>query len=1009
MTTSGKSGTIEKLKAHILEQYDIKGDLTPLAGELDLNFKLRSVQGDTFVLKLYAPDRDPQFLDFQTKILSHLETKQFDFQLPRIIKTVEGEPTTLYTDENQQQRSVQLLSWVSGRLWHTVNPATDALRHGLGLVCGQLGTLLQDFDHPFAHREFEWDVAKGLWTKVFLNLFTLEEQSLLKKILNQFEVIQPEYSQLAKTLVHNDANDFNVLVSEDVFNPKLEGLIDFGDAIYTQTVNDLAICCSYAIMGFEDPLEASLPIIKGYHTSFPLEEQALKHLYICIALRLTLSVTKSKINQIEAADNPYLQVSDQAAWKLLHKWIQIDPELAHYRFREACGMSPHPQAHSFVDWALSQEVSLQSLFPTLEKTEVLPLDLSISSLWLGHSEDFNNLDWFDYQLASLQKVHPEKLIAGGYLEARPLYTAATYDKIGNEGPENRCMHLGTDFWVQASTPVHAIYGGEVVVAVQEKGDKKYGGLIILKHHKEGIVFYSLYGHLSAASVNKLTPGGWINQGDRIGEVGCATENGNWSPHLHFQLLLSLLGYTNDFPGVAYVKEKETWQSICPDPNLLFKTEGLKPIEPSVSDQLLADRKKYLGSGMSLQYKEPLYIQRGSGVYLYDHLGRKYLDTVNNVAHVGHEHPRVVKAGQKQMAVLNTNSRYLHDNITTLAEQLKATLPPELSVFHFVNSGSEANELALRMVKAYTGSNEMLVSEVGYHGNTTGCVEISSYKFDGKGGEGAADHVHVFPMPDPFRGKYRGNETGASYAEEVQLLIDQLNRKQKKLGGFIIEPILSCGGQIELPEGFLKKAYASVRKAGGLCISDEVQTGCGRMGKTFWGFQLHEVIPDIITLGKPLGNGHPVAAVVCTKQVASKFANGMEFFNTFGGNPVSCAIASEVLHLVEEEKLQSNALKVGAYLKAELNKLSASFPIMGSIRGQGLFLGIELVTASKQPLETQANYLVNRMKQHGILMSTDGPDHNVIKIKPPLVFSIEDANLLLQTLGRILKEDVMKMI
>jgi 4-aminobutyrate aminotransferase-like enzyme len=426
-----------------------------------------------------------------------------------------------------------------------------------------------------------------------------------------------------------------------------------------------------------------------------------------------------------------------------------------------------------------------------------------------------------------------------------------------------------------------------------------------------------------------------------------------------------------------------------------------------SKELLKARNKNLGRGMSLQYEEPLYIVRGSGVNLIDNWGRKYLDAVNNVAHVGHEHPRVVKAGQKQMALLNTNSRYLHDNITALADKLKETLPSELNVFHFVNSGSEANELALRMVKTYTRSNEILVSEVGYHGNTNGCVDISSYKFDGKGGLGAPDNVHVFPMPDSFRGKYRGLETASKYAKEVESLVKQLTTAQKKLGGFIIEPLLSCGGQIELPEGFLKKVYSLVRKAGGLCISDEVQTGCGRMGKTFWGFQLHDVIPDIITIGKPLGNGHPVAAVVCTEQVADKFANGMEFFNTFGGNPVSCAIATEVLQVVEDENLQFNALEIGAYLIAELKKLSKVFPIMGSVRGQGLFLGIELVSSAKLPLQIQAKYLVNRMKQNGILMSTDGPDNNVIKIKPPLVFSKEDADFLIQALTRVLEEDCMK--
>jgi 4-aminobutyrate aminotransferase-like enzyme/Ser/Thr protein kinase RdoA (MazF antagonist) len=996
-----------KLLSFIEEQYQIQASLYPLAGEVDLNFKMVTEQGEAFVVKVYAPDRDLEFLNFQERLLTHLESKELNFDVPQVIKTHTGESTSNFIDENQQQRSVRILSWISGRLWNHVNPHTAALRYELGTLCGTLSTALLDFDHPFAHREFEWDIATGLWVKEYLELFDTAEQNLIQVFISQFEEVQTEYNQLHKSTVHNDANDFNILVSEDFFNPKLEGLIDFGDAIYTQTINDLAICCSYAIMGFEDPLEASLAIVEGYHKFFPLEEEALQYLYVCIAIRLLISVTKSRINKLEAADNPYLQISDKAAWELLKKWKHVDPEFAHYRFRGACGMTPHPQSDFFVNWTSNQNSSLGSLFPTINKERVVPLDLSISSQWLGQSSDFNNLDWFNYQLAELQKVQPNKIIAGGYLEARPLYTADTYDKTGNNGRESRCMHLGIDFWIPALTPVHAIYDAKVVVSVNDAGDKKYGGLVILSHQEGGFIFYTLYGHLSAASVKQLKIGAQLSQGDKIGEVGNPNENGNWSPHLHFQIMLSLLSYKNDFPGVAYFNEKHTWQSICPNPNLLFKLKELASSAEDNSKQLLKARKQNLGRGMSLQYEEPLYIVRGSGVNLIDNWGRKYLDTVNNVAHVGHEHPRVVKAGQKQMALLNTNSRYLHDNITALADKLKETLPPALNVFHFVNSGSEANELALRMVKTYTGSNEMLVSEVGYHGNTNGCVDISSYKFDGKGGVGAPDNVHVFPMPDSFRGKYRGMDTALKYAEEVELLINQLTAAQKKLGGFIIEPLLSCGGQIELPEGFLKKAYSLVRKAGGLCISDEVQTGCGRMGKTFWGFQLHHVIPDIITIGKPLGNGHPVAAVVCTEEVANKFANGMEFFNTFGGNPVSCAIAAEVLQVVEDECLQLNALEVGEYLKTELKKLSKSFPIMGSIRGQGLFLGIELVSAMKHPLEVQAKYLVNRMKYNGILMSTDGPDNNVIKIKPPLVFSKEDANFLIEVLTSVLGEDWMK--
>ena len=357
-----------------------------------------------------------------------------------------------------------------------------------------------------------------------------------------------------------------------------------------------------------------------------------------------------------------------------------------------------------------------------------------------------------------------------------------------------------------------------------------------------------------------------------------------------------------------------------------------------------------------------------------------------------------------MGQLNTNTRYLHENITRLAKRLTATFPKELSVVHFVNSGSEANELALRMMKTVTGSNQILACESGYHGNTNACIDMSSYKFDGKGGSGKPEHIHIFPIPNPFRGKYRGADTAGDYVREVEDLIGLLEKQEKKVGGLIVEPIISCGGQIELPKTFLQGAFKAVRKAGGLCVVDEVQTGCGRVGSHFWGFELYDVVPDIVTIGKPLGNGHPVAAVVCTPEVAAQFNNGMEFFNTFGGNPVSCAIAHEVLEVIEEEKLQENALTIGSFLKSGLRDLAKQHPILGDVRGQGLFLGVEFVDKDLQPLAAEADYVINRMKTYGVLLSTDGPDHNVIKIKPPLVFSMQDAHYFLNHLSLVLLED-----
>src|SRR5712692_4943832 len=395
-------------------------------------------------------------------------------------------------------------------------------------------------------------------------------------------------------------------------------------------------------------------------------------------------------------------------------------------------------------------------------------------------------------------------------------------------------------------------------------------------------------------------------------------------------------------------------------------------------------------------------------YLYDENGRTYIDAVNNVSHVGHSHPRVVKAGQEQMAVLNTNTRYLHDNLVRYAERLCATLPEPLRVCFFVCSGGEANELALRLARTHTGRKDMIVVDAAYHGNTTSLVEISPYKFAGPGGSGAPPYVHTVPMPDLYRGEYRATDPHASekYARHDREIIRQAQPQERGVAAFICESLLGCGGQIVLPENYLKEAYRHVRNAGGVCIADEVQVGFGRVGTHFWGFETQGVVPDIVTMGKPIGNGHPLAAVVTTPEIAASFNNGMEYFNTFGGNPVSCAIGLAVLDVIAEEQLQANALHVGTHLMDSLRGLMERHALIGDVRGPGLFVGIELVLNREtlEPAPAQASYIANRMRERGILLSTDGPFHNVLKIKPPLVFTKDNVDFLVATLDEILAED-----
>jgi 4-aminobutyrate aminotransferase-like enzyme len=426
-----------------------------------------------------------------------------------------------------------------------------------------------------------------------------------------------------------------------------------------------------------------------------------------------------------------------------------------------------------------------------------------------------------------------------------------------------------------------------------------------------------------------------------------------------------------------------------------------------SVEILAARRAHLGPSLSLAYRNPLHIVRGEGAYLFDADGRAYLDCVNNVAHVGHAHPRVVEAGIAQMRLLNTNTRYLHENVVRYAERLTALLPEHLEVCFFTNSGSEANELALRLAVAATGRPDVATVDVAYHGNTKRLIEISPYKFDGPGGAGKGDDVQVVPLPDPYRGVHRGDglEVGTAYVAESAAVLANATAAGRPAGALIAEAIPGTAGQVVPPAGWLAGLFDAARGVGAVPISDEVQVGFGRVGTDPWAFAAQGARPDIVTMGKPIGNGHPLGAVVTTPAIADAFANGMEYFNTFGGNPVSSAIGLAVLDVIDEEGLQEHARVVGERLLAGLREVATRHGPIGDVRGAGLFVGFELVRdrSTREPDAELATELVNRAVERGILLSTDGADHNVIKIKPPLVFAIADADRLVETVDAILGE------
>ena len=746
---------------HLLNQYGLEGTLKALASYSDQNFLLKTEAGDKFIVKIANRQESYNELDMQNAAMGHLT--QAKVAVPHVLKSVEDTEISFIADGEGTQFHFRVLSFLEGQFYAEAKPETHntGLWTSLGTFLGTMDNTLKNFEHTGAYRFFDWDLAHGYGIcqskKVHLGK---EHRNVVEHFLSYYHShIMPQLAGLETSVIHNDANDYNILVDNPSAPKAVTGLIDFGDMVHSHTINELAIACAYALLDQHKPMETLKAIVAAYHQVRPLSDTEFAMLYGLVALRLCTTLCNAAAEYKKRPDNEYLLISVRPAFDLLLKLKRMAPFAVECQLKNACSITP------------------------------------------------------------------------------------------------------------------------------DSGQTK-----------EDIRNY---------------------------------------------------------------------------------------------------REQHLGKTLSLSFKEPLKIVRGLGPYLYDENGTEYLDMVNNVCHVGHCHPKVVAAGQAQMAKLNTNTRFLHDNLVVYAEKLLATMPEQLSVCMFVNSGSEANELAFRLARNFTGSRELLTVEGAYHGNTNACIEASPYKFDGPGGEGAPDYVHKVMLPDPYRGAYQGHgkETGRQYADDVKRAILELESKGKKPGAFICESLQGVAGQIITPDGYLEQVYEHVRHAGGVCIADEVQVGFGRVGTHMWAFETQGVVPDIVTLGKPIGNGHPLAAVITTQEIADAFVTGMEYFNTFGGNPVSCAIGTAVLDVIKEENLRENALEVGRYFKGKLQALQQEFEILGDVRGLGLFLGVEMVRdrGTKEPATEETAKLIEYLKQHHIILSTEGPFYNILKIKPPIVFSKEDAD------------------
>ena len=993
----------------LLEHYGIPASLTRLDGEYDLNFAVHQGGRRTYVLKVMRPGCDSSLIEVQCRALNHIAAHAPEVVVPRVVKAHDGSQFVSARDQDGEERLVWLITNLPGRVYAETSPQPLSLLREIGATLATMDRALEGFTHPALRREIKWDLRRSGWVRDAIGLIDGNgRREIVERIISEFEGdLLGRLTALPTHAIHNDINDYNMLVDAGTGEPRLSGVVDFGDMIDSPAVAELAIAGAYAVLGQERPIVALAALVAGYDSVRPLSDEEFALIYPLVLTRLAVSVTNSAIVKREKPDDPYVTVSEQPAWNFLETNSSLPPDWVLACLRVSCGRAGHPRADAVMGWIASHRGRFVPMFGrSLDGVPVI--DLSVASP--PSPRNPFDLDPDDLDEAVAEAMGDADIGLGRYGEPRLIYTGPEFRKAPYAGSHRRTVHIAVDVFIDAGTEVRAPLDGVVHAVELRTSPLDYGGVAVLEHMTPGgDRFYTLYGHLAADVVTRLAPGQAVVAGEVIALIGDRAENGGWTPHVHFQLGLTALGRGADWPGVADPDESAGWMELFPNGAALLNLADEDTAAVTIAtDTVLPQRKKRFAGNLKLSYRAPLTLLRGYRQFLFDQYGRPYLDGYNNVPHVGHCHPRIVAAAERQNRLLNTNTRYLHPAQVEYAEALTSRLPGKLSVCFFVNSGSEANELALRLARAHTGADDTIVMDAGYHGNTNTAIDISPYKFNGSGGRGAPDWVEVVPVADPYRGPYKGSdpEAGRKYADHVRAAVERIQARDRRVAAFICEIFPSVGGQLIPPPGYYRHAYEAVQSAGGVCIADEVQTGLGRIGTHQWGFETQGVVPDIVVLGKPIGNGHPIGAVITTPAIAASFANGMEFFSTFGGSTLACVIGREVLRVVDDEDLQARALDVGSFMLDGLRGLQDEHAVIGDVRGSGLFIGVELVKDrdTLEPAQKEASYIVNRLREHRILIGTDGPFGNVLKIRPPLCFTREDASHLLHRLAAVLREE-----
>jgi len=941
------------------EAFDLVGvTATDLGSQQDANFLLTRQGQAVAVMKVANSAFDEAMIDEQDAAARWIADAGVGLRTSTRI----GSAARLSAGEHTCV--VRVLAHLDGGTLHGSGYLSEAMIADMGRVAGLVSRALATLPQTPAERILQWDPRHG--RRVVEHLIEhVDDVDLRDRIHAETEraaaIIDRLAPQLPMQPIHGDLTDDNLVRSTEP-GGLLDGVIDFGDLMVSWRVAELATTISSVLHHAETSPLSVLPAIAAFHAQQPLTDAEVEAIWPLVVLRGAVLVTSGYQQISTDADNAYARDGLTREVRIFGQAASVPSPVMTAIIREALGLTSEPAAS-----------------PALPR--IVSGDLAVAELDLGATSPV--LDEGTWMTTESAERAIDDAVAALFAEGADAVIArfgaidATRGRaLQADAPAT--WRTGLDIRTRVDVLLAAPWDGTVV-------HRAGGGIELAADH--------LTLRLEAAEGVLAVADGAVTAGSPLVTLAPGT---TWR-------LTLIAADIADIPAYIVPAYAAGWRAVLRDPAPLLGLDTVQVDAEGEPAGLLERRLAVLAEVQEHYYSKPPRIERGWRHHLMSADGRAYVDMVNNVTVLGHSHPRVANAIARQWRVFNSNSRFHYESIVEFSEKLASLLPAPLDTVFLVNSGSEAVELSLRLARAHTGRDDLIAVQESYHGWTYLADAVSTSTADNPNAlETRPDWLHTVDAPNAFRGKHRGSEAWR-YAEEAVAKIRQLVADGRPPAAFICEPVYGAAGGVTFPEGYLQAVYGAVREAGGLAIADEVQVGLGRLGDWYWGFQQQGVIPDIVSMAKSLGDGHPLGAVVTTKEIAESYARGGYFFSSTGGSPVSCVVGSTVLDVIRDERLQENAADVGRYLKERVAALAAKHPILGEVHGVGLYLGVELIRdlETLEPATEETYEVCERMRGLGVIVQPTGNELNVLKIKPPLSFDRAAADFFVEILDRVL--------